>query len=109
MERGDIWHVDLEPTRGREQAKARYVLIISPRIFNQMGTPLIAPISTGGEFARAKGWAVSMSGAGTKATGVVLCHQIRTVDIQARKGRFIEKAPDFIIDEVLARLSSLLE
>jgi mRNA interferase ChpB len=109
MERGDIWHVDLEPVRGREQAKARYVLIVSPRIFNQMGTPVVVPISTGGDFARSRGWAVSLSGAGTNATGVVLCHQFRTIDIQARKGRFVEKVPDFIIDEVLARISSLFE
>lgn len=109
MDIGDIWHVDLEPTVGREQSKARYVLIISPRVFNQLGTPLVAPISSGGEFARAKGWAVSMTGAGTRATGVVLCHQIRTVDLQARKGRFVEKAPTFIVEEVLARLSSLFE
>ena len=109
MDVGDIWHADLEPTRGREQAKARYVLILSPRSFNQMGTPLIAPISSGGEFARAKGWAVSLSGAGTNATGVVLCHQIRTIDLQARGGRFVEKAPSYVVDEVLARISTLFE
>jgi len=109
MDVGEIWHVDLDPTIGREQSKARYVLIVSPRAFNQLGTPLIAPISSGGEFARARGWAVSLSGAGTRATGVVLCHQIRTIDIQARKGRFVEKAPSFIVEEVQARLSSLFE
>jgi len=109
MERGEIWFADLEPTRGREQAKARYVMVLSQRSFNLLGVQLIAPISSGGEFARAKGFAVSLSGAGTKAAGVVLCHQIRTIDIKAQGGRFIEKAPDFIVDEVLARLSALFE
>ncbi len=50
-----------------------------------------------------------MSGAGTKATGVVLCHQIRAIDLKARGGRFIDKAPDFIINDVLARVSAFLE
>ncbi|PWE57707.1 pemk protein [Metarhizobium album] len=109
MDRGDIWFADLEPTRGREQAKARYVMIVSPRGFNQLGVQLIAPISSGGEFARSRGFTVSLSGAGTKATGVVLCHQIRTVDLKARGGRFEEKAPEFIVREVLARLSALFE
>lgn len=109
MDRGDIWFVDLEPTRGREQAKARYALILTPRTINQHGTQIIAPITSGGQFARTSGFAVSLSGAGTQATGVVLCHQIRAVDIRARGGRFVEKAPDFIIDEVLARLSALFE
>jgi len=32
-----------------------------------------------------------------------LCNQPRVLDLQARKARFIEKIPDFIIDEVLAK------
>jgi mRNA-degrading endonuclease toxin of MazEF toxin-antitoxin module len=109
MERGDIWFVDLEPTRGREQAKARYALVLTPKAVNRHGKQIIAPITSGGQFARTSGFAVSLSGAGTQAAGVVLCHQIRTVDLQARGGRFVEKAPDFITDEVLARVSALFE
>jgi len=30
MDRGDIYHVDLNPTKGKEQQGARYVLIVSP-------------------------------------------------------------------------------
>jgi mRNA-degrading endonuclease toxin of MazEF toxin-antitoxin module len=109
MERGDIWFADLEPTKGREQAKARYVMIVSQRSFNQLGVQLIAPITSGGEFARARGFTVSLSGAGTRANGVILCHQIRTIDLKARGGRFIEKAPDFIVAEVMGRLSAMFE
>ena len=109
MERGDIWFADLEPTRGREQAKARYVMIVSQRSFNQLGVQLIAPITSGGEFARARGFTVSLSGAGPRANGVILCHQIRTIALKARDGRFIEKAPDFIVAEVMGRLSALFE
>ena len=109
MERGDIWFTDLEPTRGREQAKARYVLILSPRSFNQLGVQIVAPITAGGEFARAKGFTISLSGAGTRATGVVLCHQIRSIDIKARGGRFVEKAPPFIVEEALARAAAFFE
>lgn len=109
MERGDIWFADLEPTRGREQAKARYVMIVSQRSFNQLGVQLIAPITSGGEPARARGFTVSLSGAGTRAAGVILCHQIRAIDLKAREGRFIEKAPDFIVSEVLGRLSAMFE
>ena len=109
MDRGDIWFADLEPTRGHEQAKARYVLILSPRGFNQLGLQIIAPITSGGAFARAKGFTVSLSGAGTEATGVILCHQIRAIDIKARGGRFIEKAPSFVVEEALARAAAFFE
>ena len=109
MDRGDIWYADLEPTRGHEQAKARYVLILSPRSFNHIGVQIIAPITSGGEFAIARGFTVSLSGAGTEATGVIHCHQIRTIDIKARGGRYIEKAPPFIVEEALARAAALFE
>jgi mRNA interferase ChpB len=109
MERGDIWYVDLNPSAGREQAKPRYVLVVTPRAFNRLGTPIVVPITTGGAFARSQGFAVSLMGAGTQATGVVLCHQLRALDLQARGARFIERVPDFIIDDVLARIAPLFE
>ncbi len=109
MERGDIWHVDLNPAKGREQLGPRYVIILTPRAFNQLGTPIVAPITQGGGFARHKGFTVSLSGAGTEASGVVLCHQLRALDLAARGGRFAERAPDFIVDEVLARIAPLFE
>src|SRR6202140_838797 len=109
MDRGDIYHVDLNPAKGREQAGPRYVLIVSPREFNQLGPPLVCPITQGGNFARDRGFAVSLSGAGTNAQGVVLCTQPRVLDLQNRGGSFVEKAPAVIIDEVIARLQTLLE
>ncbi len=104
-----MWHVDLNPTKGREQANARYVLVLTARTFNQIGTPLIAPITSGGNFSRMQGFTVSLSGAGTNASGVVLCHQVRALDLKARNARFSEKAPDFIVDEVLEKEATLLD
>lgn len=109
MNRGDIYHVDLNPTQGREQAGSRFVLIVSPAEFNILGTPLVCPITQGGNFARHAGFAVSLSGAGTRTVGVILCNQARVIDLQARQARFIEKAPSFIVDEVLARLGTLID
>jgi hypothetical protein len=34
---------------------------------------------------------------------------MRVLDLQARRARFIERVPDFIMDEVLARLLPLFE
>ncbi|OLP58287.1 pemk protein [Xaviernesmea oryzae] len=109
MERGDIWHVDLEPIKGREQAGSRYVLIVSQASFNRLGTPLVVPITTGGQFARFQGFAVSLSGAGTLSNGVILCNQLRAVDLKARQARFIERVPDFIVEDVLARVSTIFD
>lgn len=109
MDRGDIFHVDPNPIRGREQAGTRYVLVLSRKLFNDLGTPLVCPITQGGEFARSAGFSVSLSGTGTKVQGVVLCNQPRALDLNARNGRFVEKVPDFITDEVLAKVATLIE
>ena len=87
----------------------RYVLVVSPRKFNKLGTPLVCPITQGGNFARDRGFAVSLSGAGTRTQGVVLCNQPRVLDLQTRHADFAEKAPQFVVDEVIAKLATLLE
>lgn len=109
MDRGDIWHADLEPIRGREQAGSRYVLLVTTKSFNAIGTPIIVPITTGGQFARFQGFAVSLSGAGTRSSGVILCNQLRAVDLKARNAQYVESVPDFIISEVLARISTFFD
>jgi mRNA-degrading endonuclease toxin of MazEF toxin-antitoxin module len=110
MERGEIWLVDLEPTKGREQRGKRPVFILSPSSFNQLtGVPVVLPITSGGRFARIRGFAVALTGAGLRTTGIVRCDQIRAVDFRARSGRRLEQAPQAIIDEVLARVAVIFE
>ena len=88
----------------------RPVLIVSPAAFNKVtGTPVVLPITTGGSFARRRGFAVSLEEAGTRTTGVIRCDQPRTLDLGARKGKRIESVPESIMDDVLARLATILE
>ena len=110
MRRGDIWLVTLDPTAGHEQQGTRPVLIVSPGAFNKVtGTPVVLPITTGGSFARRRGFAVSLEEAGTRTTGVIRCDQPRTLDLGARKGKRLESVPESIMDDVLARLATILE
>ena len=110
MERGDIYLVSLDPTSGHEQQGTRPVLVISPAAFNRVTrVPIVLPITSGGNFARTAGFAVSLMGAGTSTTGVVRCDQPRAMDLQARGARRLEAVPSAIIDEVLARLAPIFE
>lgn len=110
MERGDVYLVSLDPTSGHEQRGTRPVLIVSPGAFNRLTkTPVVLPITTGGNFARTAGFAVSLMGAGTETTGVVRCDQPRALDIGARRGRKLESVPASVMDDVLAKLAVLLE
>ena len=110
MKRGEIWLVSLDPTSGHEQKGRRPVLIVSPEAFNRITKlPVILPITSGGNFARTAGFAVPLTGAGTKTTGVVRCDQPRALDLAARGGRKLESIPDAVMDEVLARISPIFE
>jgi mRNA-degrading endonuclease toxin of MazEF toxin-antitoxin module len=110
MERGDIYLVSLDPTSGHEQQGARPVLVISPAAFNRLTkTPIVLPITSGGNFARTAGFAVSLFGVGTQTTGVIRCDQPRALDLGARRARRLEAAPEAIVEEALAKLAAILE
>ena len=110
MERGDIYLLSLDPTLGHEQQGTRPVLIVSPLAFNQLTkTPVVLPITNGGNFARTAGFAVVLTGDELKTTGVVRCDQPRAMDIGARHGRKLESVSSSVMDEVLAKLATLFE
>ncbi len=108
MDRGDIYLVSLDPSSGHEQQGRRPVLVVTPAKFNKLtGVPVVLPITSGGKFARTIGFAVSL--AGTKTTGIVRCDQPRALDLRARTGKKLERVPEIVIDEVLAKLATLFE
>ncbi len=107
MRRGDIYMVSLDPTAGHEQKGFRPVLIISPEGFNKFTqTPVILPITTGGAFARMAGFTVELHQ--TKTVGYVRCDQPRALDLDSRKAKKVESIPTDILDDVLAKLATIM-
>lgn len=107
MNRGDIYLVSLDPTSGHEQKGVRPVLVISPEPFNKLTkAPLVVPITTGGNFARVAGFTVDLIG--TKTEGVVRCDQPRVLDLVARKAKKLERVSTDVMDDVLAKLATLV-
>ena len=105
MQRGDIYLVSLDPTQGH-----RPVLVISPGSFNRLTkVPVVLPITSGGNFARTAGFAVTLMGAGAQTTGIIRCDQPRALDLGARGGMKLETVPDAILDEVLAKVAPIFE
>ena len=103
--RGDIWLVDLNPVKGSEQAGTRPVFILSPA---DESLAIVLPISQGITLARSQGFAVSLTASGMQTQGVVICNQPRTVALRERGGKKIEASPDFIVEEILARIAPLV-
>jgi mRNA interferase ChpB len=107
--RGDIVRLDFDPSAGHEQQGTRPALILSPQAFNAFGMALACPITRGGAFAKGRAWTVPLTGAGLQTDGVVLCNQVRSLDLKARRAQFIEATPTAIVDEVLARVATLID
>jgi mRNA interferase ChpB len=107
--RGDIIRLDFDPSAGHEQQGTRPALVLSPEAFNAFGMALACPVTRGGAFARGQAWTVPLEGFGLVTDGVVLCNQVRTVDLQVRRAQFIEAAPAELVADVLARVATLIE
>jgi mRNA interferase ChpB len=109
FDRGDIVSVPLDPAMGHEQRGTRPALVLTTKEFNKLGDVLVAPITQGGDFARYAGFAVPLTGTGCKTQGVALVNKIRMLDLAARKARKVERVPQVVIDDAIARLVALLD
>lgn len=98
--RGDVYLVQLDPTRGSEIRKTRPCLVVSPDELNDhLRTVIVAPMTTGGY---AYPWRVSCRFQGR--SGFVVTDQLRTVDVERLTRRLGRLAPKF-----LAAVLSVLE
>ncbi len=83
VSRGDIWLINLDPTKGSEIQKTRPCVIVSPQEMHDfLRTVIIAPMTTKG---RQAPYRVPITHDGKK--GLVLLDQIRTID----KGRLVKR------------------
>ena len=103
-ERGDIVLTDFDPSAGHEQAHQRPALVLSPEVFNKkIELAFVAPITS-----KEKGHGFEVKLKGTKTVGVILCHQVKMMDFSARGIKFIESAPDAVVQDVLAKVRLLV-
>lgn len=74
--RGDVYLIELDPTRGSEIRKTRPCLVVSPDELNQyLRTVIVAPMTTGGQ---AYPWRVRCRF--RDRAGFIAMDQLRTVD-----------------------------
>jgi mRNA interferase MazF len=97
FKQGDIVIVNFDPTLGHEQAGLRPALIISKEMYNRNTNQIVVcPITS-----KAKPLPMRiLLDDRTKTQGYIMCDQIRTFDINARKPKFAESLPDNLLDVV---------
>lgn len=104
-ERGDAIWLEFNPQAGHEQAGRRPALVLSPQSYNKkVGLIICCPITS-----KNKGYPFEvMLGDDLDVRGVVLSDQVKSLDWQARNASFITKVPDDVVEDVLAKLNTLL-
>ncbi|MDO8663983.1 MAG: endoribonuclease MazF [Candidatus Liptonbacteria bacterium] len=104
-DRGDIFWIDFAPTKGHEQSGRRPAIVVSKRTYNENAKlALICPITS-----KSKQYPYEVRLIGTKIGGVVLSDQVRSIDWRARKAEFAEHVPSAIIDDIEAKLLTLIQ
>jgi len=81
-------------------------LVISNNSFNEISDiAIVCPISNTEKY---RPYTVKLDRR-TKTTGVILCNQIKSADLKARKYEYIEKLPKDILEEVANLVNSFTE
>lgn len=109
--RGDVYWIDPNPIAGREMKDKHRFVVITPLEINALGIAITVPVTSGGVFSRNTGLTVSITGHDT--TGVAVCNQVRSFDIEARvragTARYIETLDPSITDEIINRVVSVID
>ena len=107
--RGEVWLVDLDPTRGREQAGKRPVLVVSANGFNKSPADLVVilPITSKD---KAIPWHVPLQPpeGGTKTKSFIMCEAVRSISHDRLVQRWGAVTPA-TLDEVEDRLRILFD
>ncbi len=105
-EQGDIILLEFDPQAGHEQMGRRPALVVSNNTFNMFTKiAIVCPITN-----TDRGFPLHVPlQKRTKTTGVVMCEQVKSLDISARKATFLEKAPKDIVEEVADILISFVD
>jgi mRNA interferase MazF len=104
-ERGDIIWLNFNPQAGHEQAGLRPAVIISPSSYNgKVNLAICCPITN-----HVKGYPFEVAvPQNFKTSGVVLSDQLKCLDWKIRGATFIEKLPDDVTQDILAKISTLV-
>ncbi|MCL2433030.1 MAG: type II toxin-antitoxin system PemK/MazF family toxin [Clostridia bacterium] len=103
---GDIIFLDFDPQSGHEQAGRRPAVVMSNNIFhartNRMA--LVAPITN-----TTKPFPTHVPVERTKTTGVIMCEQIKSVDVHSRRAKFVEELPEDLLERALNVVGAIFE
>jgi mRNA interferase MazF len=106
VKQGDIIKLNLSPTAGHEQSSHRPAVIVSNDfVIARTNMVYVAPITNA---VRHFPLHVALDDR-TKTTGIVLCEQVKAVDLSARQFTLIEHLPNDILENILTCIISCFD
>jgi len=94
--------VDFDPAQGHEQAGSRRALVVSYEAFHRSGMATVCPITT--RLPKYPGEVAIPAGhAGQTKDGLILIHQVRTIDVGRVQAFVIAGAVQCVTDPVVRR------
>ena len=104
-EQGDIVALNFDPQSGHEQKGRRPAMIISNKIFNEhLGLAFACPITN---TKRDSPFHIEVQS--ENITGFIMGEQMKSIDYNARSIKFIEKANQKTINQILGIIDSIMQ
>jgi len=102
-ERGDIIWINFDPQAGREQARHRPALVLSPKTYNRKTSLcVLCPMTS-----RIKGYPFEVIVSESEPSAV-LADQVKSLDWKARKAKKKGRVSEDILAEVTGKLGALI-
>jgi len=104
-EQGDIVALSFDPQSGHEQQGRRPAIIISNNIFNQhLGLAFACPITNTN-----RNFPFHIEIKSDNITGFIMGEQMKSIDYNSRNIKFIEKANQKTINQILGIIDSIIQ
>ncbi|PHO11815.1 mRNA-degrading endonuclease [Malaciobacter marinus] len=102
--KGDLVILTFDPQAGHEQRGRRPALIISNEAFNKaLGLAIACPITNTN-----KDFPFHVKVKSKNLTGFIMTEQIKSIDFNARKVKFVEKVDEETLNKVLGITKSVI-
>lgn len=107
---GDILHLSFDPASGREMKGDHFCIVLTPKAFNErFGIAWTCPVTTGKQELARGLTAVTLMGTGLKISGIVLCHQIKALDWNARRAQRVDRLKGAVLDQILEVCTAIID
>lgn len=102
--KGDLVILTFDPSAGHEQQGRRPALIISNEVFNKhVGLAIACPITN-----TDRNFPFHVKVESDNLTGFIMTEQVKSIDYNVRKVKFVERVSDEVLEKVLGMLESVV-